>query len=42
VECIKSLSFLGDETTVVYLQPMLTHPDEGVRTEALEAIGSLQ
>jgi hypothetical protein len=42
VECIQSLSFLGDETTVVYLQPMLTHQDEGVRTEALKAIGSLQ
>jgi hypothetical protein len=42
VECIQSLSFLGDETTVVYLQPMLTHQDEGVRTEAFEAIGSLQ
>jgi hypothetical protein len=42
VECIRSLDFLGDETTVQYLAPMLTHADEGVRTEAADAIKSLQ
>jgi hypothetical protein len=40
--CVKSLGFIGDETTIVYLQPMLTHPDEDVRIEALEAIRWLQ
>jgi hypothetical protein len=42
VECIRSLDFLGDETTVQYLIPMLTHADEDVRTEAADAIKSLQ
>jgi hypothetical protein len=42
VECIKSLDFLGDETTVQYLIPMLTHSDGNVRTAAAEAIKSLQ
>ena len=41
-ECVMSLGFIGDETTIVYLQPLLTHPDEDVRTEALEAIRFLQ
>ena len=42
VECIKSLDFLGDETTVQYLIPMLTHSDENVRSAAADAIKSLQ
>jgi len=42
VECIQSLDFLGDETTVQYLTPMLTHYDENVRIEAFEAIQSLK
>jgi hypothetical protein len=42
VECIQSLAFLGDETTIVYLQPMMTHPDANVRTAALKAINWLQ
>ena len=42
VECIASLDFLGDETTVQYLIPMLTHSDENVRTAAADAIQSLQ
>ena len=41
VECIKSLDFLGDETTVQYLIPMLTHSDENVRSAAADAIKSL-
>ena len=41
-ECIISLDFLGDETTVQYLIPMLTHSDENVRSAAAEAINSLQ
>lgn len=41
-ECVKSLGFIGDETTIPYLTPLLTHPDEDVRTEALEAIRFLQ
>jgi len=40
--CAKSLGFIGDETTIVYLQPLLTHPDEDVRIEVLEAIRFLQ
>ena len=42
VECIESLAFLGDETTVVYLLPYLTHQDAEVRNAAFEAIRSLQ
>jgi len=42
VECIESLDFLGDETTVQYLEPMLSHHDANVRTAASEAIESLQ
>ena len=42
VECINSLDFLGDETTVQYLAPMLTHADEDVRGAAADAIKSLQ
>jgi hypothetical protein len=42
VECINSLDFLGDETTVQYLIPMLTHSDENVRTAAADVITSLQ
>ena len=42
VECIRSLDFLGDETTVQYLIPMLTHDDEDVRSAAADAIKSLQ
>ena len=42
VGCIQSLDFLGDETTVQYLIPMLTHSDENVRTAAGDAIKSLQ
>ena len=42
VECINSLDFLGDETTVQYLIPMLTHSDEDVRSAAADAIKSLQ
>jgi HEAT repeat protein len=42
VECIRSLEFLGDETTVEYLIPMLSHEDEDVRSAAADAIKSLQ
>ena len=42
VECIRSLDFLGDETTVQYLIPMLTHQDGDVRIAAGDAIHSLQ
>ena len=42
VGCIQSLDFLGDETTVQYLIPMLTHSDEDVRVAAGDAIKSLQ
>ena len=42
VECINSLDFLGDETTVQYLAPMLTHENEDVRIAAGDAIKSLQ
>jgi len=42
VGCIQSLDFLGDETTVQYLIPMLTHDDEDVRSAAADAIKSLQ
>jgi hypothetical protein len=42
VECIESLAFLGDETTIVYLQPYLTHQDAKVRIAAFEAIRILQ
>lgn len=41
-ECVDSLGFIGDETTIVYLQPLMTHPDEDVRSAALEAIRFLQ
>jgi len=41
-ECVDSLAFIGDETTIVYLQPLMTHPDEDVRSAALEAIRWLQ
>ena len=41
-ECISSLEFSGNETTVVHLQPLLTHQDEKVRTRAFEAIRTLQ
>jgi hypothetical protein len=42
VKCIESLDLLGDETTVQYLEPLLTHYDESVRIEASEAIQSLR
>ena len=42
VECIQSLDFLGDETTVQYLEPLLTHYDPSVNAAAAEAIESLQ
>lgn len=42
VECIRSLDFHGDETTVQFLIPMLTHDDEDVRSAAASAIKSLQ
>ena len=42
VECLRSLEFNGDETTVEYLIPMLTHDDEDVRSAAADAIKSLQ
>jgi hypothetical protein len=42
VECIDSLSFIGDETTIEYLTPFLTHENEDVREAALEAIRFLQ
>ena len=41
-ECADSLGFIGDETTIVYLKPLLDHPDENVRKTALEAIRFLQ
>ena len=40
--CADSLGFIGDETTIVYLQPLMDHPDEEVRKAALEAIRFLQ
>jgi hypothetical protein len=41
-ECIRSLAFLADESSVVHLQPLLTHQDETVRNEAFEAIKWIQ
>jgi len=40
--CADALGFIGDETTIVYLQPLLEHSDEDVRKTALEAIRFLQ
>ena len=42
VKCIESLDLLGDETTVQYLEPLLTHYDPNVNTAAAEAIEALQ
>ena len=42
VRCIQTLDLLGDETTVQYLEPLLTHYDASVNTAASEAIESLQ
>ena len=42
VECIQVLDLLGDETTVLHLEPLLTHYDPTVNTAAAEAIESLQ
>ena len=42
VECIQVLDLLGDETTVLHLEPLLTHYDPAVNTAAAEAIESLQ
>jgi HEAT repeat protein len=42
VQCIESLDLLGDKTTVVHLQPLLTHYHPGVNTAAAEAIEALQ
>jgi HEAT repeat protein len=42
VECIESLAFLDDESTIVHLQPLLTHRDEEVRNAAFEAIQWMQ
>ena len=42
VKCIESLDLLGDETTVQYLEPLLTHYDPRVNAAAAEAIESLQ
>ena len=42
VECIQALDFLGDETTVHHLEPLLTHYDPTVNAAAAEAIESLQ
>ena len=42
VECIQSLKFLGDQTTIVHLQPYLTHQDAEVRNAAFEAVRFLQ
>lgn len=42
VECIESLAYAGDETTIVHLQPLLTHQDERVRAAAFEAVRYLQ
>ena len=42
LQCIESLDLLGDETTVVHLQPLLTHYHPGVNAAAAEAIEALQ
>jgi len=42
VECINSLAFLDDESTIVHLQPLVTHQDEDVRNAAFEAIKWMQ
>ena len=42
VKCIESLDLIGDETTVQYLEPLLTHYDPRVNAAAAEAIESLQ
>jgi HEAT repeat protein len=42
VECIESLAYAGDETTIVHLQPLLTHQDARVRAAAFEAVRFLQ
>ena len=42
VACIEALDYLGDETTVRYLEPLLTHYDPTVNTAASEAIESLR
>ena len=42
VACIQALDFLGDETTVQHLEPLLTHYHPGVNAAAAEAIEALQ
>jgi hypothetical protein len=42
VECIQSLAYMGNESAVVHLQPLLTHPDERVRKAAMDAVEFLQ
>jgi hypothetical protein len=42
VACTQALDFLGDETTVQHLEPLLTHYHPGVNAAAAEAIEALQ
>ena len=42
LQCIESLDLVGDETTVQYLEPLLTHYDPNVNAAAAGAIEALQ
>jgi HEAT repeat protein len=42
IECMDSLEFAGDESTVEHLAPFLQHADEGVRDTAADAIEFLE
>ena len=42
VECIDSLGFIGDETTIEYLTPYMSHENEDVRKATVDAIDFLQ
>jgi hypothetical protein len=42
VECITTLEHVGDQSSVVHLQPLLMHYDETVRATAAGAIEALQ
>ena len=38
IECMDSLEYVGDDTTVMYLEPFLQHADPKVRARAADAI----
>ncbi len=42
IECITTLEYIGDQSSVIHLQPLLMHYDESVRDTAAGAIETLQ